>query len=139
MKQLLSLIFLISLIDAAGQEWKGKFEQLGEMLPTPNTYRSSSGAPGPAYWQQRADYAIHVEVNDQNQALAGSETITYYNQAPEPLLFLWLQLDQNLRERGWYQKGSSFPDQLYHDEGRFAATPEDRREILVFGRLVIQH
>jgi len=100
MKQLLSLIFLISIIDAAGQEWKGKFEQLGEMLPTPNTYRSSSGAPGPAYWQQRADYAIHVEVNDQNQALAGSETITYYNQAPEPLLFLWLQLDQNLFAKG---------------------------------------
>src|SRR5882762_3695384 len=100
MKQLLSLIFLISIIDAAGQEWKGKFEQLGEMLPTPNTYRSSSGAPGPAYWQQRADYAIHVEVNDQNQALTGSETITYYNQAPEPLLFLWLQLDQNLFAKG---------------------------------------
>ena len=100
MKQLLNLIFLFTLIDAAGQEWKGKFEQLGEMLPTPNTYRSSSGAPGPAYWQQRADYAIHVEVNDQNQVLTGSETITYYNQAPEPLLFLWLQLDQNLFAKG---------------------------------------
>jgi len=100
MKQLLSLVFLFTIIDAAGQEWKGKFEQLGEMLPTPNTYRSSSGAPGPAYWQQRADYAIHVEVNDQNQVLTGSETITYYNQAPEPLLFLWLQLDQNLFAKG---------------------------------------
>jgi hypothetical protein len=100
MKQLLSLIFLFTIIDAAGQEWKGKFEQLGEMLPTPNTYRSSSGAPGPAYWQQRADYAIHVEVNDQNQVLTGSETITYYNQAPEPLLFLWMQLDQNLFAKG---------------------------------------
>ena len=100
MKQLLNLIFLFTIIDAAGQEWKGKFEQLGEMLPTPNTYRSSSGAPGPAYWQQRADYAIHVEVNDQNQVLTGSETITYYNQAPEPLLFLWLQLDQNLFAKG---------------------------------------
>jgi len=100
MKQLLNLIFLFTIIDAAGQEWKGKFEQLGEMLPTPNTYRSSSGAPGPAYWQQRADYAIHVEINDQNQVLTGSETITYYNQAPEPLLFLWLQLDQNLFAKG---------------------------------------
>src|SRR5882762_3182605 len=100
MKQLLSLIFLISIIDAAGQEWKGKFEQLGEMLPTPNTYRSSSGAPGPAYWQQRADYVINVEVNDQNQVLTGAETITYYNHAPEPLLFLWLQLDQNLYAKG---------------------------------------
>jgi hypothetical protein len=90
----------VSILDVTGQDWKGKFEQLGEMLPTPNTYRSSSGAPGPAYWQQRADYVINVEVNDQNQVLTGSETITYYNHAPEPLLFLWLQLDQNLFAKG---------------------------------------
>src|SRR5258705_6121627 len=96
MKQLLSLIFLVSIIDTTAQDWKGKFEQLGEMLPTPNTYRSSSGAPGPEYWQQRADYVINVEINDQNQVLTGAETITYFNHAPEPLLFLWLQLDQNL-------------------------------------------
>jgi hypothetical protein len=100
MKQLLSLIFLVSIVDVTGQDWKGKFEQLGEMLPTPNTYRSSSGAPGPAYWQQRADYVINVEVNDQNQVLTGSETITYHNQSPEPLLYLWLQLDQNLFAKG---------------------------------------
>jgi hypothetical protein len=76
--------------------WKGKFEQLGETLPTPNTYRSGSGAPGPNYWQQRADYVINVEVDDNNQLLKGSETITYFNNAPEPLSFLWLQLDQNI-------------------------------------------
>src|SRR6187431_2266183 len=76
--------------------WKGKFEQLGETLPTPNTYRSGSGAPGPNYWQQRADYVINVEVDDNNQLLKGSETITYFNNAPEPLTFLWLQLDQNI-------------------------------------------
>jgi hypothetical protein len=76
--------------------WKGKFEQLGETLPTPNTYRSGSGAPGPNYWQQRADYVINVEIDDTNQLLKGSETITYFNNAPEPLGFLWLQLDQNL-------------------------------------------
>ena len=100
MKLLLSLIFLASFFQITGQDWKGKFEQLGEMLPTPNTYRSSSGAPGPAYWQQRADYVINVEVNDQNQVLTGAESITYYNHAPEPLLFLWLQLDQNLFAKG---------------------------------------
>ncbi|MEO7992495.1 MAG: M1 family metallopeptidase, partial [Chryseolinea sp.] len=77
-------------------QWKGKFEQLGETLPTPNTYRSGSGAPGPNYWQQRADYVINVEIDDTNQLLKGSETITYFNNAPEPLSFLWLQLDQNL-------------------------------------------
>ncbi len=78
------------------QAWKGKFEQLGEILPTPNSYRSGSGAPGPNYWQQRADYVINVEVDDNTHLLTGSETITYYNNAPEPLSFLWLQLDQNI-------------------------------------------
>jgi len=76
--------------------WKGKFEQLGSELPTPNSYRTGSGAPGPNYWQQRADYVIDVDVNDETQVLTGKETITYYNNAPEPLNFLWLQLDQNI-------------------------------------------
>ncbi len=93
----LTLVVGISL-QAAAQipAWKGKFEQLGETLPTPNTYRTGSGAPGVNYWQQRADYVINVEVNDLTQLLTGSETITYYNNAPEPLRYLWLQLDQNL-------------------------------------------
>jgi hypothetical protein len=78
------------------QQWSGKFEQLGQMLPTPNGYRSGSGAPGPDYWQQRADYDITAEVNDENQTLTGTETITYHNNAPETLNYLWLQLDQNI-------------------------------------------
>ena len=77
-------------------EWKGKFEQLEQVLPTPNAYRTASGAPGARYWQQRADYVINVEVDDNTQVLKGSETITYHNNAPEPLKYLWLQLDQNL-------------------------------------------
>jgi hypothetical protein len=96
---LLCVIFLAANAMAQTQPtpaWKGKFEQLGETLPTPNTYRSGSGAPGPNYWQQRADYVINVEVDDTNQLLKGSETITYFNNAPEPLTFLWLQLDQNI-------------------------------------------
>src|SRR5690606_695882 len=80
--------------------WEGKFEQLDALLPTPNSYRSGSGAPGPAYWQQRADYVIDVEVNDKTQELTGRETITYNNNAPETLRFLWLQLDQNIRAPG---------------------------------------
>ncbi|MBT1704359.1 M1 family metallopeptidase [Chryseosolibacter indicus] len=83
-------------IQAQQQNWKGKFEQLGEVLPTPNSYRTGSGSPGPNYWQQRADYVINVEVDDKTQLLTGSETITYYNNAPEALNFLWLQLDQNV-------------------------------------------
>lgn len=93
------LIFslLISLF-TVGQEaakWQGKFEQLDQLLPTPNEYRSGSGAPGPKYWQQRADYLITAELDDSNQTISGSETITYYNNSPDVLTYLWLQLDQN--------------------------------------------
>jgi hypothetical protein len=77
-------------------KWQGKFEQLDTELATPNSYRTGSGAPGPNYWQQRADYVINAEVDDNTQMLTASETITYYNNAPEPLGFLWLQLDQNV-------------------------------------------
>jgi hypothetical protein len=96
MKKILYFLFAFTLTSAIGQDWKGKFEQLDQLLPTPNTYRSSSGAPGAAYWQQRADYVINTEVNDITQELTGSEVITYFNNSPEPLKYLWLQLDQNL-------------------------------------------
>ena len=99
-KQIFALIILtlltLSAFAQTQQKWQGKFEQLGETLPTPNGYRSGSGAPGPNYWQQRADYVINAEVNDNTQLLTASETITYYNNAPESLNFLWLQLDQNI-------------------------------------------
>lgn len=89
------LILMVSFPSIAQQQWSGKFEQLDQTLPTPNSYRSASGAPGINYWQQRADYDIDVELNDDTQLLTGKETITYYNNAPEVLRFLWLQLDQN--------------------------------------------
>jgi len=79
--------------------WQGKFEQLDQTLPTPNEYRSGSGAPGPKYWQQKADYIISVELNDVNQTIAGSEKITYHNNSPDVLTYLWLQLDQNIFDR----------------------------------------
>jgi hypothetical protein len=75
-----------------------KFAQLGQELPTPNTYRTASGAPGHQYWQQRADYNIKVELNDENQSITGSETITYTNNSPDVLGYLWVQLDQNIFE-----------------------------------------
>ncbi|MER2996581.1 M1 family metallopeptidase [Pontibacter populi] len=77
---------------------QSKFKQLQQELPTPNTYRSASGAPGHQYWQQRADYNIKVELNDENQSINGSETITYTNNSPDVLTYLWLQLDQNIFE-----------------------------------------
>ena len=92
-----SILLVVAAGSATAQQWKGKFEQLGPgEIPTPNRYRSASGAPGPDYWQQRADYVIEAEVNDNTQELTGKETITYYNNSPEPLRYLWLQLDQNL-------------------------------------------
>ncbi|MEM9388877.1 MAG: M1 family metallopeptidase [Bacteroidota bacterium] len=85
---------------STAQDWGGKFEQLGQELPTPNSYRTGSGAPGVNYWQQRADYKIDVEINDETQVLTGSETITYFNQSPDVLNYLWVQLDQNVRSKG---------------------------------------
>jgi hypothetical protein len=73
-----------------------RFEQLGPQLPTPNTTRSASGAPGKDYWQQRADYDIKVELDEVNNKISGSETITYYNNSPDVLKYIWIQLDQNL-------------------------------------------
>jgi Peptidase family M1 domain len=96
MKKLsLLLLSIISFNGFAQQKWQGKFEQLDQVLPTPNSYRSASGAPGVNYWQQRADYDIDVEINDDTQLLTAKETITYFNNAPEVLRYLWLQLDQN--------------------------------------------
>ncbi|MEM7549366.1 MAG: M1 family metallopeptidase [Bacteroidota bacterium] len=92
----LFLTFMSGAAFAQG-EYNAKFEQLGSMLPTPNSYRTASGAPGPDYWQNRADYKISVTLNDENQSITGSETIKYYNNSPSPLDYLWVQLDQNMR------------------------------------------
>jgi hypothetical protein len=73
-----------------------KFAQLDIELPTPNGYRSADGAPGPNYYQQKADYKISLILNDVNQTITGEETITYTNNSPNSLEYLWLQLDQNI-------------------------------------------
>lgn len=72
-----------------------KFQQLDQLLPTPGPQRAASGAPGAAYWQNRADYVIDVELDDEQRAIRGSASITYHNQSPDTLDYLWLQLDQN--------------------------------------------
>ncbi len=94
------ILFTFTLTSAFGQgKYEKKFEQLGTTLPTPNTYRTGSGAPGVDYWQQQADYVIDVEINDNTQVLTGKETITYTNNSPDILKYLWVQLDQNVREK----------------------------------------
>lgn len=72
-----------------------KFSQMYDLLATPNMFRTASGAPGPAYYQQQADYKINVELDDKKSKLTGSETVTYYNNSPDTLEYLWVQLDQN--------------------------------------------
>lgn len=83
-----------------GSDHGNRFEQLSYLLPTPNEYRTASGAPGSKYWQQRADYDISCELDENNLTLTGSETITYYNNSPDPLSYLWLQLDENIHDAG---------------------------------------
>ena len=76
-----------------------RFEQLGPMLRSPNVYRTASGAPGHMYWQQKADHEIEVELNDDNQSIKGWQKVTYFNNSPDDLRYLWIQLDQNERAK----------------------------------------
>jgi len=73
-----------------------KFRQLDEVLPTANVYRNAAGAPGTDYWQQQVDYDIDVTLDEKARRITGSETITYHNNSPDTLRYLWLQLEQNL-------------------------------------------
>ena len=82
-----------------GHTNQSKFKQMYEEFATPNTYRSASGAPGPDYYQQQADYKMDIELDDKNAKIQGTETITYTNNSPDDLEFLWLQLDQNVRAK----------------------------------------
>tara|TARA_Y100000385_G_scaffold289736_1_gene360158 strand:+ start:4788 stop:7109 length:2322 start_codon:yes stop_codon:yes gene_type:complete len=93
MKKIL-LFALIAPISAFSQN---KFAQLDQQLPTPNEYRNAAGAPGHNYYQQQADYKIEVRLDDQQQKIEGEETITYTNNSPDKLEYLWIQLDQNMR------------------------------------------
>ena len=101
MRLLVTLLLCLPslLLVSQKQEQIAKFQQLGSELPTPNTYRTASGAPGPEYWQQRADYKMDIRLDDETQRIYGTETITYFNQSPNPLEYLWLQLDQNMRAK----------------------------------------
>lgn len=75
-----------------------KFEQLYDEFATPNVYRNAAGAPGPQYYQQQANYIITVTLDDIKQQIRGEETVTYINNSPDPLTYLWLQLDQNIQD-----------------------------------------
>jgi hypothetical protein len=103
MKFKITVLFFILLTSALSQNIRNnpasnhgnKFEQLSFILPTPNGFRNASGAPGHAYWQQRADYLIDVTLDEDHRSISGSEKIIYYNNSPDALEYLWLQLDEN--------------------------------------------
>jgi len=101
MKRLLLSSVLFCLIGSIyGQNTnENPFKQLGQDLPSPNSYRTASGSPGHEYWQQQADYKMNIEIDDDNTKLYGEETITYTNNSPDILSYLWLQLDQNMRAK----------------------------------------
>lgn len=120
MRKLYLLLFVFAAGTVAAQDIRNnpasnhgnRFEQLGTILPTPNEYRTASGAPGPKYWQQRADYDIKCELDEPNLTLRGAETITYYNNSPDVLSYIWIQLDENEHSsvnNANYQESSSMP------------------------------
>ena len=98
-----------------GSNHANRFEQLGTILPTPNEYRTASGAPGPKYWQQRCDYDITCELDEPNRRLNGKETVTYYNNSPDNLDYIWLQLDENEHStvnNSGYQSSNTMPKSM---------------------------
>ncbi len=100
-KSMFFVFFYFALFFANAQENmnNSKFKQLYEELPTPNVYRTASGAPGHEYYQQKADYLINVKLDEENHIIDGDETIIYTNNSPDILNYLWIQLDQNVRAK----------------------------------------
>ena len=104
-----TMLFLFATIGFAQEEQpkerepghtnQSKFKQLYEEFSSPNTYRGASGNPGPDYYQQQADYKMKIELDDKKHWIYGEETITYTNNSPDDLEFLWVQLDQNIRKK----------------------------------------
>ncbi len=126
-----SLLFLFVIVAIAqevekkekepGHYNQNKFKQLYEEFATPNTYRSASGAPGPDYYQQQADYRMDIRLDDTNAKIYGKETITYTNNSPDDLEYLWIQLDQNVRtkdSKSLLRNGGGVP--LAEQPGTFA-------------------
>ena len=100
LRPLLAVLFALPLalgvaLSAGGDDRVDRFAQLREELPSPSSYRTASGAPGHEYWQQQVDYRIEVELDDERQAIRGSERITYHNNSPDALTYLWLQVEPN--------------------------------------------
>lgn len=109
---------------------QSKFRQMYNEYATPNMFRTASGAPGPAYYQQQADYKMNIELDDEKQRIYGEETITYHNNSPDALEYLWVQLDQNVRakdSKSPLRNGSGVPpaEMVGSFAGKYMNTPFD--------------
>ena len=99
------LIFNFSLLaqktdgKTVGHSNNNPFKQLTDLFATPNKYHNASGAPGVDYYQQKVDYSMNIEIDDEKKKLYGEQIITYYNNSPDDLEYLWIQLDQNIRKK----------------------------------------
>ena len=94
--RLLAALLSVLAFSASAQQFDDKFRQLDELLPTPGATRTASGAPGHAYWQQRADYKLRATLDEAKRSISGAGTVTYHNRSPDTLAYLWVQLDQNM-------------------------------------------
>lgn len=101
MKNILTLLLTITYMTCIAQDNinNNKFRQLNQDLPTPNVYRTGAGTPGHEYYQQQADYVMDIRLDDKKQKIYGEEIITYTNNSPDALSYLWVQLDQNVRAK----------------------------------------
>lgn len=109
MKQILIIVFVFFLTfysHSQNQPWLGKFEPIDNLINQPNSFRAASGAPGKDYWQQRANYKIDVVLDEKNNTISGEEMITYFNNSPDDLSYLWIQLEQNINKKGSEDFGS---------------------------------
>lgn len=126
---LLMLAFTASFTQSSAQSTSNhgnKFEQLGGILPTPNEYRTASGAPGIKYWQQQVDYDIKCELDEDQLKLTGSEVITYHNNSPDVLNYFWMQLDEN--------EHSTINNANYQNASTLQPVVTDRQLDIVEGR-----
>jgi hypothetical protein len=113
-----------------GSNHANRFEQMGTILPTPNEYRTASGAPGSKYWQQRCDYNITCTLDETERKLTGKETLTYHNASPDALSYVWLQLDENqhsTKNNSGYENSNSMPKQI--SESDIPKSPSEKEKI----------
>ncbi|MCP3918451.1 MAG: hypothetical protein GY711_23140 [bacterium] len=106
------LLFLGAAYGTEDEPREDKFRQLDELLPTPNAYRTASGAPGHAYWQQGVDYEIEVRLDEKTRRIEGRERITYTNNSPDSLSYLWVQLDPNIHSPQSHSHAIDAPPEL---------------------------